>query len=220
MTGGARDEILGRVRRALEGAPASAPEISRDYLDAHTDEDLIDLLADNLTDYRAHVHRVGDVAEMPALVAGLLDGPHPRLVVPEGVPSRWLPEKGIEVLDDRGPLTPAELDAADAVLTSCALAIAETGTIVLDAGSGQGRRVLTLIPDHHICVVPSAGHVVASLPRALGRLDPSRPLTWIAGPSATSDIELDRVEGVHGPRRLDVILLTETTESSGRVNSG
>ncbi|MFE7773683.1 lactate utilization protein C [Streptomyces sp. NPDC057445] len=109
---------------------------------------------------------------------------------------------------DRAGTAPAELDAVDSVVTGCALAIAETGTIVLDGGPDQGRRRITLVPDHHICVVRAPGQVVASVPQALPRLDPVRPLTWISGPSATSDIELDRVEGVHGPRTLEVVLVT------------
>ncbi|GAA2923285.1 hypothetical protein GCM10010446_04320 [Streptomyces enissocaesilis] len=108
---------------------------------------------------------------------------------------------------DTPPLTPGDLDGTDAVVTGCALAVTETGTIVLDASEGQGRCVLTLVPDLHICVVRAPVQVVASVPQAMPRLDPTRPLTWISGPSATSDIELDRDEGVHGPRALHVVLV-------------
>ena len=104
-------------------------------------------------------------------------------------------------------LTASQLDEVSSVISACAIAIAETGTIVLDGGPGQGRRMVTLVPDHHICVIRVPDQVVASVPQALPRLDPTRPQTWISGPSATSDIELDRVEGVHGPRTLDVILV-------------
>jgi L-lactate dehydrogenase complex protein LldG len=110
---------------------------------------------------------------------------------------------------DRAVSTPRELDEVESVVTGCALAVAETGTIVLDGGADQGRRRITLIPDHHICVVRVPDQVVASVPQAMERLDPTRPLTWISGPSATSDIELDRVEGVHGPRTLEVVLVGE-----------
>ena len=200
-----REHILDRIRTATANAPEAAP-VERDYALAHASDDhAVDLLAENLADYRAHVHRCGTESELAPLIADLLTGT--RLVVPPGLPTGWVPD-GLEPYYDEPPLTPTSLDAADAVLTGCALAIAETGTLILDGGPGQGRRVLTLIPDHHICVVRTPGDIVVSLPRAIGRLDPTRPLTWISGPSATSDIELDRVEGVHGPRRLDVILLT------------
>ncbi|MFC8919674.1 lactate utilization protein C [Streptomyces sp. NPDC047821] len=207
-----RDEILARVRAATSGAP-DAPEPVRDYRASHSPDDpaaLLDLLHHNLADYRAHVHRAVE-DELPALIARLLAARGAASVaVPPGLPAAWLAATEAERRHDTAgrPLTAYELDATDAVVTTCALAVAETGTLVLDATEGQGRRALTLVPDLHICVVRAPEQVVASLPRALPRLDPARPLTWISGPSATSDIELDRVEGVHGPRTLDVVLVT------------
>ncbi|MEV6782339.1 LUD domain-containing protein [Streptomyces sp. NPDC051098] len=204
-----RDRILGRIRAAVGDAP-DVPEAARDYLTTHTPDDpalVLDLLHENLADYRAIVHR-STPAALPGLIGDLLAGHGARSVaVPDGLPEDWLAATDAERRGDEGPLTAYELDATDAVVSGCALAIAETGTIVLDAGPGQGRRALTLVPDLHLCVVRAPEQVVASVPQAMPRLDPTRPLTWISGPSATSDIELDRVEGVHGPRTLEVILL-------------
>jgi L-lactate dehydrogenase complex protein LldG len=215
----ARDQILARIRAAVADAP-DVPEPARDYLATHTAPDpaaLLDLLQRNLADYRARVHRATR-ERLPGVIAGVLAGHGTRsLAVPPGLPAGWLADTAAELRHDSAaaPLTPRRLDATDAVVTGCALAVAETGTIVLDGSEGQGRRALTLVPDLHVCVVRAPGQVVASLPQALPRLDPARPLTWISGPSATSDIELDRVEGVHGPRTLHVVLLTQP-EDAGR----
>ncbi|MFB7263975.1 lactate utilization protein C [Streptomyces nojiriensis] len=204
-----KDRILVRIRRALDDAVPAA-EIPRDYLPVHgarTPAERVDLLADHLAEYRALVHRTQEGA-LPALLARLLEARGARSVlVPPGLPPHWLPAGGPTRVPDRAASTPYELDRVDSVVTGCALAVAETGTIVLDGGPGQGRRRITLIPDHHICVIRVPDQVVDSVPQALPLLDPARPLTWISGPSATSDIELDRVEGVHGPRTLDVVLV-------------
>ncbi|RSS89053.1 lactate utilization protein C, partial [Streptomyces sp. WAC05292] len=205
-----RDVILARIRRAgAARATGAEPPIPRDYLRVHgerTPAEAADLLAANLGEYRAHVHRT-TADGLPALLARLLARRGARTVlVPAGLPPHWLAETAAGQVPDRAGATPYELDAVDSVVTGCALAVAETGTLVLDGGPAQGRRRITLIPDQHVCVVRVPEQVVDSVPQALERLDPTRPLTWISGPSATSDIELDRVEGVHGPRTLDVIL--------------
>ncbi|WP_406504424.1 lactate utilization protein C [Streptomyces sp. NBC_00212] len=205
-----RDRILARVRAAVDGAPA-APAATRDYLTSHTPDDpvaVLDLLHENLADYRAVVHRTDAAGVAPLIAASLAAREARSVLVPDGLPPQWLSGVTSVRVDDTPRSTAAELDRVDSVVTGCALAIAETGTIVLDAGPGQGRRRITLVPDHHICVVRVPDQVVASVPQAMSRLDPRRPLTWISGPSATSDIELDRVEGVHGPRTLEVILLS------------
>jgi L-lactate dehydrogenase complex protein LldG len=221
---GSRDEILARIR-AANGSAAEATSIDdayaalpRDYLRAHHDpavHDIVALFAERVADYRAVVSRVSD-AELPAAVAGALMGGRsrgvrgddsPRFIVPDGVPERWLASlpAGVELMKDSPPLSPAALDGVDGVITGCAVAIAETGTIILDHGEGQGRRALTLVPDFYLVVV-GADQVAPDLADAFGRLDPARPHTLISGPSATSDIELIRVEGVHGPRNLHVLL--------------
>jgi L-lactate dehydrogenase complex protein LldG len=192
----AKAEILARVRSAL-GAHAEAPEIPRAYRAAGTlpRDGIVELFAERVAEYRATVHRVGE-AELAATVRGLVSG---RVGVPAG-----FADLGFEVIEDHG-LSVAELDTLDAVVTGSAVAIADTGTIVLDSGALSGRRALTLVPDHHVCIVREQD-VVPSVPDAVAALDPARPITFVSGPSATSDIELDRVEGVHGPRRLDVVL--------------
>lgn len=210
-----RDLILGRVRRALADVPRDdtpyEQAVERGYLREHggqSVEQTVDLLAENLADYRALVHRCA-AAELAGTIAGLLAGHgSTSVVVPAGLDEAWLAATEVTRVPDRAEDTSGELDRVDSVVTACALAIAETGTLVLDGGPDQGRRRITLVPDHHICVVRVPDQVVSSVPQALERLDPTRPLTWISGPSATSDIELDRVEGVHGPRTLEVVLVS------------
>jgi L-lactate dehydrogenase complex protein LldG len=210
-----RDLILGRVRRALADVPRDDTPyeraVERGYLREHggrSVEQTVDLLAENLADYRALVHRCG-AAELAGTIAGLLAGhDSTSVIVPAGLDEAWLAATEVTRVPDRAEDTSGELDRVDSVVTACALAIAETGTLVLDGGPDQGRRRITLVPDHHICVVRVPDQVVSSVPQALERLDPTRPLTWISGPSATSDIELDRVEGVHGPRTLEVVLVS------------
>lgn len=204
----ARTEMLARVRAAIADG-AKPPPVIRDYRRSTTaDVDLIARFTERVADYHATVYPATP-ADLSGVIARVLaERAIVRLVVPAGVPPAWLDAStGLERLVDDPPLTHAALEAADGVITDCAVGIAETGTIVLDAGSGQGRRALTLLPDRHICVV-DAGRLVGDVPEALARLTRSRPLTWISGPSATSDIELQRVEGVHGPRILDVILVS------------
>ncbi len=207
-----RDVVLGRIRRALADVPRDeAPDdvpVARDYLTTHSPADAVETLAENLADYRAVVHRT-DAAGLPALIGRLLAARGAgSVVVPAGLPPEWLSATDARRVPDAAELTPHDLDAMDSVVTGCAVAIAETGTIVLDGGPDQGRRRITLVPDHHVCVVRVPEQVVDSVSQALRRLTPERPQTWISGPSATSDIELDRVEGVHGPRTLEVALVT------------
>ena len=217
----AREEVLARIRTALGGtasggtAPASAaPSGTAPVADAvprgyRTQGELdvtvlLDLLAERLRDYGCTVRRATPGEVMTAVAEAVGQRGARRVVVPPGLDLAGLPA-GVDAIADDG-LSPAELDAVDGVITGAAVAIAETGTIVLDGSPDQGRRALSLVPDYHVCIV-RAEQVVALVPEALARLDPGRPLTWISGPSATSDIELDRVQGVHGPRTLEVILV-------------
>ncbi|PRX44607.1 L-lactate dehydrogenase complex protein LldG [Prauserella shujinwangii] len=199
----ARGEILARVRAALADRPAPAAVV-RDYERSRSVPDPVGLLVERVADYKAIVHRVAE-AEVPERIAERLAARGvTTMAVPADVPGPWR-APGVTWLPDEPPLALAELDGVGGVLTGCAAAIAETGTIVLDAGAAQGRRMLSLVPDYHLCVV-RADQVAVSVPEALARLEPVRPLTFISGPSATSDIELDRVEGVHGPRTLEVLV--------------
>jgi len=197
----ARDEVLARIRLARPTTPVDVP---RDYDRAEDGPPPVDLFVERVADYKATVRRCTPdrIAET---VAALLDGV-PGIVVPPGVPGGWLAAYPGRIVPDDG-LTVADLDAPGlAVVTGCAVGIATTGTLVLDAGPDQGRRALTLVPDHHVCVI-RADQIVRGVPAALARVaEPTRPLTFVSGPSATSDIELNRVEGVHGPRRLDVVV--------------
>ena len=199
----ARDAILTRVRNALgPDAAGRTTDIPRDYRVA-TDDDLATFL-DRLAHYDAATHVVAP-AELERTVRAIVSGR--RIVAPEGLPNTWL--SGAIALRDEPPLGHDALDAADGVLTTCALAIAQTGTIVLDGGPGMGRRALTLLPDYHLCIVRTE-QLVSSVPEAARKLEPTRPLTFISGPSATVDIEMTRVRGVHGPRQLEVIVVTAT----------
>jgi L-lactate dehydrogenase complex protein LldG len=197
-----KDEILARINEALVDRPRPATP-PRDYhrtLDPGTD--VVELFAQRAADYRATIHRT-DAAGLPAAIAAAAG--RRRLAVPAGIPPAWT--AGLDTVADDPPLDTRALDQIEGVLTGAAVAIALTGTVVLDAGPDQGRRALTLLPDLHLCVVRS-DQIVGTVAEALARLDPARPLTWISGPSATSDFELNRVEGVHGPRNLHILIVS------------
>lgn len=210
----AREEVLRRIRAGLRDVPASERPgdvpLAREYRRAGAPDgpELITRFAERVAEYKAIVHRL-PAADLPAAIAAACARRGVRrLVVPPDLPPEWAPA-GVELLRDE-QLTNAQLDTSDGVLTGCALGIAQTGTIILDAGPTQGRRAITLLPDYHLCVV-RADQVVDLVPEAIARLAPAvrdarRPITLISGPSATSDIELNRVEGVHGPRTLEVLI--------------
>lgn len=198
----ARAEILDRVRSAIastgELAAAEIPRAYRTHIDAS-----VETFIARLHHYDVGTHRARQ-DELDAMVRSALHQRGVRRVVaPAGVPEAWF--DGVEPLRDDPPLDPQALDQSDGLVSMCAVAIAETGSIVLDGGPGMGRRVLSLVPDYHLCIV-HVNQIVGSVPEALARLDPVRPLTFVSGPSATVDIELVRVGGVHGPRTLEVII--------------
>lgn len=205
----ARDEILGRIRAVPRGAAGTGRDaVPRDYRRARTVADPVGLLVERVADYKAVVHDIS-ADDLTRRIADRLSARGvSTMAVPGDVPRTWRVNGVRWVADDppHATLGTDVLDEVDGVLTGCAVSIAETGTIVLDAGATQGRRMLTLVPDYHLCVV-RAEQIAVSVPEALARLDPVRPLTFISGPSATSDIELDRVEGVHGPRTLEVLVV-------------
>jgi L-lactate dehydrogenase complex protein LldG len=211
----AREEMLARIAAAHRVAPPPDlryEDIARGYRTTSDSsaEALTELLIDRLVDYRAQVRQCS-LDDLGATIADALEerGAH-AVVVPTGLEPSWTANLSADVITDGlstdDQLSVSDLDAADGVITTCAVAIAETGTLILDGSPGQGRRVLTLIPDYHLCVV-FTDQIVPDVPQALAQLTATKPLTMISGPSATSDIELNRVEGVHGPRTLEVIIV-------------
>jgi len=216
-TNGAREEMLRRIRSALQDVPvdeqSEAVVVTRAYRHNAPSEQqgMIERFQERVSDYKVTVRRVQEQELAAAIAAACTARAVQRLVVPADVPLSWLPT-GLEILRDNDQaLTNVNLDTSSGVLTGCALGIAQTGTIVLDGGAAQGRRILTLLPDYHLCVIYEK-QIVDLVPEAITRLSDAarvdhRPITFISGPSATSDIELNRVEGVHGPRILDVLIV-------------
>lgn len=207
----AREEILGRLRAATTdvqtpvGHRGEVPVIA---VESPGQEKTLELFAENVADYRATVVHCPESGVAAEIAAALARAHAHSVVVPDGLEAAWvapLQDTGVRIVADEG-LTADQLDGVDAVVTAARVGIATTGTIVMDHTPDQGRRALTLVPDQHVCVI-RADQVVHDVPHAVALLDPARALTWISGPSATSDIELNRVEGVHGPRTLDVIIV-------------
>jgi L-lactate dehydrogenase complex protein LldG len=207
----ARDEILARIERALRDVPqGERPDdvaVRREYLRTEP-VDVVERFVERIAEYRTTVVRAPGAEVAAAVAERLRASGASRLAIPDDLPPEWAPD-GVELVPE-SELYPKALDGVDGALTGCALAIAETGTIVLDGGSAQGRRALTLVPDYHACVVPEE-RIVGGVPEAMAVISETlrrhrRPVTLISGPSATGDIEFSRVEGVHGPRTLDVVV--------------
>jgi L-lactate dehydrogenase complex protein LldG len=210
----AKHVMLERIRNAIRDVPETERredvQVNRSYRSSTGTDNLLELTAERIAEYRARVEIVSADTLASSIQASLKRQGIKRLIVPHDLPEDWKP-KGVQLLEEFAmQLEHSELEQADGVLTGCTLAIAETGTLVLDHARGQGRRALTLIPDFHLCVLLES-QIVDNLPAAMKMLESSvhagRPLTFISGPSATSDIELSRVEGVHGPRTLEVLIV-------------
>ncbi|TDD31346.1 hypothetical protein E1287_26715 [Actinomadura sp. KC06] len=213
--GGSRAEVLRRVREALGGDRGTRPPVPRRYPRRLTEDeagnraDVLALFTERVADNRASVRHVSADELGTAVAAALWGREAKQIVVPADLPFGWLAElDGVRALADTPAVDVDTLAAVDGVVTGCAAAIALTGTVVLDGGRAQGRRALTAVPGYHLCVV-HADQIVGTVPEAVERLDPARPLTWISGPSATHGIEMVRVEGVHGPRHLEVLVVED-----------
>ncbi|MFF3125282.1 lactate utilization protein C [Streptomyces sp. NPDC057908] len=206
----ARETVLGRIRDALALAPTSDTTVRRAYRTGRglPDDERLALFTDRLVDYKAHVHTCTADRTAPVVAEVLRERGAQRIGVPAGLDAAWLDAYDGEVQQDSADIPAPRLDALDGVVTASAVSCAETGTIFLDGSPDQGRRALSLVPDLHVCVV-DLSTVEAGVPEAVARLVPERPTTLISGPSATSDIELERVEGVHGPRTLAVVIRTD-----------
>lgn len=215
----AKDVIIERIRTALQDVEESDPEvdvpIDWEFGKALATDNIVDDFVEKVLDYRATVVRVAPDRVLEAIVDALASLGSERIVLPDGLSPSWVEGvtgTGLFVTGDDPTLTHAELNDVDTVITTCAVAMADSGTIALTHGTGQGRRALTLLPDKHLCVV-NASQVVSDVPEGVALLTPAirerRPITWLSGGSATSDIELERVEGVHGPRTLYVVLVED-----------
>ncbi|MFJ6015598.1 lactate utilization protein C [Streptomyces sp. NPDC092952] len=206
----ARETVLGRIKDALALAPAPQTTVARAYRTGRTlpDGERLALFTDRLVDYKATVHTCTADRTAQVVAEVLAERGARRIGVPAGLDPGWLDAYDGEVRRDSADVPAPRLDELDGVLTASAVGCAETGTIFLDGSPDQGRRALSLVPDLHVCVVDLSA-VEAGVPEAVARLVPERPTTLISGPSATSDIELERVEGVHGPRTLAVVIRTD-----------
>ncbi len=210
----AKEEILRRINKATSGSDETRARdyeaIRRTYIQVGTRDKVqaqrIELFCDRLHDYGSAVYRCESNEIATSIGNVLKERLLSRLLVPSGFAAGWLPDE-LEFIRDQG-LTSEQIGQADGVITGCALAIASTGTIVLRHSEEAGRRALTLIPDYHLCIV-FENQIVETVPEGIRAMSTFSvaPITTISGPSATSDIEMTRIKGVHGPRTLDVLLV-------------